>query len=207
MATNPGSIEDISFSFESEMKECFKSMPNKAATEKSFLSLVNFLESSARQNMLNTTQGRLPTEIYRMVIANLPDVETYRACMDVSTVFRDICHQDLWVMDNFVVRGMGALSENHSDDANEAQSGTNLFSTLHLPTGVIQPIWLCRFSRYTNEQREYPDREYFKVVIGSQRGRRSILRDTKVCLKPVNERKVDLPKHPFGSPVQSSDSD
>lgn len=192
-ARDPGSIEEIGLRFGKEINDGYQSMPDDAVTETSFLSLVNFLESSARRNMRTATHGRLPTEIYRTIIANLPDVQTYRACMDVSIAFRDLCQQNLWIMDNLVLRG---TTDHPNLQKHEAQRESNLFSTLHLATGIVQPMWFCRTSDYNSpyygdDLGKYPDREWFKVVIGSQCGRRSVFQNMAVCLRPVEERTIE----------------
>ena len=148
-------------------------------TKSSFLSLVYFLEAAARQRTC-TTQGRLPTEIYRMIIESLPDTETFRTCMDVSTIFRDLCQQQLWVMDNFVVLTNGTPSKNHACKLNEGQIGTPIINTYHLPTGIIQGSLVPKALYKLLPTSCFSDREEFKVVLGSQRDRRTILHDMDV---------------------------
>ena len=65
-------------------------------TEPSFLTLALFLHSStrARVPLSATAQGCFPTEIYRLIIENVEDVETHGACMAVSSAFREMCLQN-----------------------------------------------------------------------------------------------------------------
>ena len=62
-------------------------------TEPSFLALVLFLHTSTRAPMplSATAQGCFPTEIYRLIIENIEDVETYGACTAVNSEFRETC--------------------------------------------------------------------------------------------------------------------
>ncbi|CAF9940890.1 hypothetical protein IMSHALPRED_002210 [Imshaugia aleurites] len=58
-------------------------------TEPSFLALAHFLHSSTRASV--TTKGCFATEIYRLIIEHIGDVETHGACMAVSSEFRETC--------------------------------------------------------------------------------------------------------------------
>ena len=61
-------------------------------TEESFLALNNIFENLARQQ-LPDDPGRFFFEVLRMVLRQ-SDLETWRACMVVSTSFRDLCQYE-----------------------------------------------------------------------------------------------------------------
>lgn len=176
---NPEIKASLDVTHKQEMYEFREAISSDDETEESFLALAYFLEVAVRQR-IPTTQGRLPTEIYRMIIACLLDTETYCACMDVSTLFRDLCQQSLRVIDNFVFLANGVPSGDL-----DSENGCDVLRTLHLPTGIVQEMQppVARYRLCANDKRS--DAEYFKVVFGSQRNRRTILPDMEVCLMPV----------------------
>lgn len=77
--------------------------PRIKKSEAGFLALAFFLETSSRRHLPSSTtqEGVFPTELYRAVLLNIEDVKTQRACMQVSTNFRDMCQQDIVIMDDF----------------------------------------------------------------------------------------------------------
>ena len=169
------SKKKVATKFKNEIAESGQSSSRDVEPEDSFLYLLYFLEITARRSIPNT-QGRLPTEIYRMIVADLPNAETYRACMNVSILFRVLCQQELRVMDNFVLlQHNGLCGRLHSE----------LFKTVHLPTDNIQEMQL-RTQNFHNVG-GFPSPETFKVVIGSQRDRKSLLHDVEICFEPVNK--------------------
>lgn len=91
--------------------------------------------------------------------------------MGVSILFRDLCQQDFRVIDNLVV----VATQN--DDK-------YLFKTLHLRNGIVREMKFCSARHRIHG---CPDAEHLKVVVGSQRDRRSILPDMEVCLRPVEK--------------------
>lgn len=101
-----------------------------------------------------------------MNVAEQPHTETYRTCMNVSTLLRDLCQQNLWVMDNFIIIANGASSE---------------LTTLHLPTGVIRERKLNNAKGFSSK---YSVAECFKVVIGDHRDQKAMIREAEVCLHP-----------------------
>ena len=121
---NPEIRETIETRHHEEIDKFRQVIPADDETEESFLALTYFPEIAARQR-IPTTQGRLPTEIYRMIIACLPDIETYCTCMGVSILFRDLCQQDLRVVDNLFVVASGLPADKYDLERNEAQNDEN----------------------------------------------------------------------------------
>lgn len=161
--------------------------PDDDETEESFLALTYFLDIAARQR-IPTTQGRLPTEIYRIIIAYLPDTETRRTCMGVSILFRDLCQQDLRIIDDLVVIASALPAEKQSLELNEAQNDdSKLFKTIHLLSGIVREMEFCNAKDRFHGRQGCSSAEHFKVVVGSQRDRRTVLPDMEVCLRPVEK--------------------
>ncbi len=197
------SKEEIELTYKKELVKCRQITVPDSITKSSFLSLVHFLEAAARQRTC-TTQGRLPTEIYRMIIEVLPDTETFRTCMDVSTVFRDICQQQLWVMDNFVVLPNGTSSKDRARKLNEMHTDTPFIQTVHIPTDTTSSLQLPE-TLYKLLPMSYPsDKEHFKVVLGSQRDRRTMIYDMNVYWKVI---RTDQSTEAHSDSTDSSDSE
>ncbi|KAL8964135.1 MAG: hypothetical protein Q9183_004671 [Haloplaca sp. 2 TL-2023] len=60
-----------------------------------FLQLVSFFNATVHDTLKPTDDSRrkMPTEITRMILGHVMDLETYHACTKVSRVFRNICHE------------------------------------------------------------------------------------------------------------------
>lgn len=184
---NPETRNTLAITHKEEINKFRQVIPDDNETKESFLALTYFLENAARQR-IPTTQGRLPTEIYRTIIAYLPDTETYRTCMGVSILFRDICQQDLRVIDNLVVVACSLPAENHDLELNEAQNdNSHLIKTRNDINGIVREMEFCNAEDRFHRGQGCSTAEHFKVVVGSQRDRRSILPGMEVCLKPVEK--------------------
>ena len=151
-------------------------MSSGEMTEKSFMALVQFLETSTRQQLppSRSKEGVFPTEIYEMIIFHLSDLQTHRACMQVSRTFRDLCQQNLMMMDDIVFQ------------ANDATRTYDQFDVLSpafrmktLSTGLTQEVIL--------KQQLQPARQefYWLIVVGRERNRRSLLPNLAVFFDPV----------------------
>ena len=80
-------------------------IPVKDVSIKStFMALVQFFETITLETLRPTqlNEARLPDEICEMVLHNVSDTKTYKACLKVSRRFRLICQQRPLVMDNIV---------------------------------------------------------------------------------------------------------
>ena len=197
-ARNPGSLDALATKFEKELDESVQLNANDVSVENTFLSLILFLEVGARQGM-KRGKGRFPTEIYQMIIGHLPDLKTYHAFMDASTVFRDLCHQDLRVTDDLTILAQGTSSSESSPDSGQARYKTHLFKTLHRPTGVVQHTKLCPAPRWKFQRCQGYRDDDFEVVVGKERDRRSLLLNMRSCFMPVE-------KHKAGEIKSASDS-
>ena len=183
--SNPKIKKTLAVTHKEAIYEFQQVIPDDDETKESFLALTSFLEVAARQQ-IPTTQGRLPVELYRMIIAYLPDTETYRTCMGVSILFRDLCQQDLRVIDNLVIFANGLPAKKQDLDLDEAQNDdSDVFKTLHLLNGIGREVEFCNARNRFHRIQGCSNAEQFKVVVGSQRDRRTILTDMEVCLRPV----------------------
>ena len=185
---DPGSLKDIAAKFKKELDESIQPNGDEDSVEETFLSLIQFLEVTARQG-LTTDRGRFPAEIYAMIIAHLPDIETHRACMNVSTVFRDLCQHNLRVTNDITLLASGTSSGEHTPDSLAAKYESHSFKILHRPTGVIEHVQLRRAPLWNFPKRKRYYDDDFEVVVGKERDRRSLLPDMRCCFDPVKEKK------------------
>ena len=183
-ARDPGSLDDLTARFRQELDESNQLNANDVSVEKTFLSLILFLEVGARQGM-KRGKGCFPAEVYQIIIGHLPDVETFRACMDASTVLRDLCHQELRVTADLSILPHGISSDDPSPNSGRARYKTHLFKTLHRPTGVVQNMELCPAPAWKRNRSLDDD---FEVVVGKERDRRSLLLNMRSWFKPVETR-------------------
>lgn len=84
--------------------------PYLGRAEAGFMALAFFLESSSRRHVQasRTREGVFSIDVYRMILLNIEDVETQRACMQVSQNFRDLCQEDILMMDKLSFRASEA---------------------------------------------------------------------------------------------------
>lgn len=157
--------------------------PRFETADKGFMALAFFLDASSRRHLLPSRiqEGVFPTEIYRAILLNIEDVETHRACMQVSNKFWDICQDEILIMNKTRLR------------ANEAsktyEPGTSVLPALrveNLSTGLSHNvtfkgsgIWLREF------RRSLPPRETWQFVVGSDYNRRSLVSGLKVTFNTV----------------------
>lgn len=155
--------------------------PRVKRAEAGFFALAYFLESSSRRH-LPTQRGVFPAELYRTILLNNEDVETHRACMQVSRTFRDLCQEDILLTNKFRFQ------------ANEAsktyQPGTEVFPALrmqNLSTGRSHDVTLKPPSGGMFEMFEMPrpPRETWRFVVGSDPNRRSLVSNLSVAFDEV----------------------
>ena len=86
-----------------------------------FMALAQFLDATAREKLTPCSPskgGTIPIEALSLIINSLDDVESYRACLAVSRVFRDVCLEnfrldnDSLFLPNVQSRDDGAVTDN-----------------------------------------------------------------------------------------------
>lgn len=143
--------------------------------ERSFLSLIGFFEAIARQQ-IPASQGNLPTKIYRMIVRRL-DLETYRACMNVSALFRDLCQQEVRLTDDVVF-----LETNVQTEGNASRDPSMVITTIQAVGDYREDVVL---SEKPYSYFDPPTDNDYQVVVGSQRNQRTILPDMEISWKSV----------------------
>ncbi|CAF9921505.1 MAG: hypothetical protein ALECFALPRED_001813 [Alectoria fallacina] len=180
------------------------------ATEPTFMALVSLLDATARQRLpkSNPVEGRLPTEIYRSMIANIVDFETYCACKMVSRNFRDLCQENLRIGNNAVTvipnpdtRSYTHAPEPIDDDTpidgdintsirqrfgtrrGERPSQPPTFRVVQDSTGLSQdfPLGAGR----TGSWQHVIDEATWQIIVGSEPGRRSMICGLEVAFRPA----------------------
>ena len=154
--------------------------PRVKKAEAGFFALAFFLEASSRR-YLPTQRGVFPAELYRTILLNNEDVETYRACMQVSRTFRDICQEDILITNKFRFQ------------ANEAsktyQPGSESFPALrmqNLSSDRSHDVTVKRigggFALF--EMPRHP-RDTWRFVVGRDSNRRSLVSSLAVAFDEV----------------------
>lgn len=151
-----------------------------------------------------TAQGCFPTEIYRLIIENIQDVETHGACMAVSSQFREMCMQNSTFIEGWeLLPNDATMAYTH---AREVWNEERPYS--HRPEHIKRWRQLRRtepglmpgmriVERATASERDItidrvissrPNAAYeniWRVVVGKLRHRRSLLLDMNLWFKGV----------------------
>ena len=86
-----------------------------------FMALAQFLDATAREKLTPCSRSRggtIPIEALSLIINSLDDVESYRTCLAVSRVFRDVCLENFRLdnlnlfLPNLQSRDDGAVTDN-----------------------------------------------------------------------------------------------
>ena len=157
----------------------FKS-PHVKDTETTFMALTHLLEASSRQQMppSRPKEGIFSTEIYRIILLYLGDVETQQACMQVSRSFRDLCQQNIMMMDNAVFQATDA-----SKTYDQTSTSFPALRMKTVSTGRSQDVTLTRTGTHSGPDKH--KNRHWQVVVGSERNRRSLLPELVVALDPI----------------------
>lgn len=158
-------------------------LPVAENTESTFIALIHFLEISTRRQLpLSRRKGEIfPTEIYQKILLHVSDLQTHRACLQVSRVFRDLCQEHLMMMDDAVFEA--------NDASRTYDQSSASFPALRMKTastGRSQDVTLKHVSS-GGPSRVDPNRKKpcWLVVVGSERNRRSIVPDLAVVFEPI----------------------
>lgn len=176
---------DINHNFKKEVQH-FANFTHKPLApgfiKRSFLALTCFFEVAARQN-LPASPCRVPREVLHHIL-RYTDLETWRACMDVSTIFRSLCQAEDRLHEDFAILApCPRSSSDHSDralDQNEDEAiKEDEFRKMDLPSG--------RRTRVTLKKALSGKlgKDAFQIVLGNQHHRRSLLPGL-VSLEPLD---------------------
>lgn len=154
--------------------------PRVKEAEAGFIALAFFLEASSRRHLppSKTQQGIFPAELYRTILLNIDDVETHRACMQVSSNFRDMCQEDILMMNKFRFQANQA--------SKTYEPGTSSFPALrlqNLSTGRSHDVTLKFAGDFEMGMPRTP--ETWRFVISSDFNRRSLVSDLVVAFDEV----------------------
>ncbi|KAL8762928.1 MAG: hypothetical protein Q9184_001150 [Pyrenodesmia sp. 2 TL-2023] len=140
--------------------------------EGTFRSLIQFFEATTLESLRPTSDNgrKLPTEILKMILEYVSDMQTYNACERVSRSFRSLCHKRPLLMDDI------ALFE-PSEDPQAAEADTHAAKANEMP----QSYRAVELSSGWEMQVKLPSKKYQEkqqgcvVVIGSDLNRKSFL--------------------------------
>ena len=155
----------------------------KWTVRNTFLSLVNFFESTALDQLKPTGDngGKLPIEIISMILSAVSDMETYNACREVSRGFRTICDHRPLLMDDVALRqhpiDFPAKVKGMNTNPSKKNSG---FHALEISTGRPMEFNVIFGSGHAGETG-------CQIVVGSECNRKSFAAH---C--PINFAGLDL---------------
>ena len=168
-----------------------------AQTEPSFFALALLFDTSKRasRTLPATSRGCLPIEIYQLIINNIDDVETYGACMAVSSQFRDLClPANPSVIDGFTLspneatKAYTCAGEVWSEEKPRCHRPEHIKRWRMLrPTepslmpGIRVVHLRANYLSHIRQTAAYG--KSWRVVVGRCRDRRSLLLDTNLALK------------------------
>ncbi|KAI4161738.1 MAG: hypothetical protein L6R39_000031 [Caloplaca ligustica] len=161
----PSYLPDITEEDDNRIYKRYNAKPTDH-TQTTFSILATFLEKVFRQQIPHS-MGIFPTNIYR-TITHFADLETRRVLMDVSGPLRDLCLQDLMIMDGVVLKAI-TPTECFVPPVLRMQT---------LSTGDSRDVFL---KKSTVED----DGCHYKVIIGSEQNRKTILSRLQVVFQPL----------------------
>ncbi len=174
-------------------------------TEPSFLALALSLHSSTR-TPVQLSAGCFPTEIYRLIIEKIEDVETHGAWMAVSPHFTEMCLQNSRIVEGWeLLPNEATMAYTHAREVwNEEQP--SCYRPEHIKRwrmlkntepGLMPGIRAVEratasardvtIDRVISVYRKAADQEIWRVVLGKHRHRRSLLLDMNLCFRDVEK--------------------
>ena len=181
--------EDETFDEQTSWPAADLRSPRVKESEAAFLALSFFLETASQQHMprSGTNEGVFPTELYRIILSNIKDVETYHACMQVSRTFRELC-QDNVVMSDGIVLQANAASKTY-------EQSNPVFPALRMKkisTREPQNVKLTRLGNLLgmgflsdDQGKTRAPNEQWQVLVGSEKNRRSLIQELVMTFDPV----------------------
>ena len=163
--------------------------PRVGKSEESFTALTLFLEASSRRHLpSSTTEGVFPTELYRAILLNVEDVETHRACMQVSRNFRDMCQQDILMLNKirFQANEASRTYEPATSSSSLALRMRNMSESRSHDVVVTRVGDLSGLGFLGAIRNSKALDEYYRCIIGSEYNRRSLVPDLIVTFDEVD---------------------
>jgi len=152
-----------------------------ASIDAAFLALSQFFNATAREAVKSyrpTQHGALPLEAYHLIINEVEDMETYRACMVVSRVFRDICVENFRLDDEDIF----IASEGTKGDTDNAiklvAQGVMEYNIVGRSAGERVRVRLDKPKRASFSEVIEDSRAVYTAVAGNQRNQRILVPST-----------------------------
>ncbi|KAL8830794.1 MAG: hypothetical protein Q9170_005577 [Blastenia crenularia] len=141
-----------------------------------FLSLMQFFEATTLEYLKpSSDNGRnLPTEIIKMILDNVADMETFKSCKRVSRSFRSLCLQRPLLMDNIALLDL-PLDERIYAKSTEKYPRQINHRAVDLSSGEHMEFHLATHSHRYGSYGD--DAQPFYVVAGSEWNRKSFSPD------------------------------
>ena len=147
-----------------------------------FFALAYFFDCTLRDSLPRQSGAenklRLPIEAIRLIINSIDDMGTYRSCMRVSHLFRDICMENFRVDNASVFLASEVTRDDDIDVAVKAtRDETLVFNTLDRASGDKEELLPQKPKQYMSEGNKEIEYTWY-VVAGKEKHQRVLLLDT-----------------------------
>lgn len=146
-----------------------------------FYALTHLFEAAARRAMppSRAREGRFPAEIYGEILSHVLDRTTRHSCMHVSRGFRTVCQEELLITDGVFFRPWKVKETSETvpawfemyDIVSDKTCKVEIRDNKRIPGRILQPV----------------DMKMWKVVVGEETGRRSLIGEFGVCVNDFEE--------------------
>ena len=147
-----------------------------------FMALAQFLDATAREKLTPSSASKatlIPIEALSLIIHSLDDMESYRACLAVSRVFRDVCLENFRLdKDSFFLSNGQSRSESAVKD--------NAISQFAMVDRVDKSVRQLSLGRVKSSRGYFdePKKPKLAALLGNERDRR-VLITIDLVFKPV----------------------
>ncbi|KAL8994971.1 MAG: hypothetical protein Q9169_005212, partial [Polycauliona sp. 2 TL-2023] len=155
--------------------------------QNTFYTLTTFFDSIARSHMHPSkthSSGRFPTEIYALIIAQVLDLPTRNACMQVTPLFRNHCLQNYFIADNAILTPSEACKNVIGPGITPAW-----FMMKDVATQAETRVAIVDHDHYQyNRIRNWSMEGQLRVLLGGEFNRRTVL-PFQIMMKSLDENK------------------
>ncbi|KAJ5754834.1 hypothetical protein N7533_004377 [Penicillium manginii] len=148
--------------------------------------LANFFDAAASRLVVSKSAGIFPTELYERIL-DFVDYDTWRNCLLVSTITRDLCLRKYRVDDQLSVVA-GPFVSRRGEESRYQEESLVSFNFENMQTGEVLPMTLDQ------QKRDHRDTEDTKEcwcmpIIGSDR--KALMVDVSIHFKPATDVPVE----------------
>lgn len=172
-----------------ESDEASEEKKSARIAQETFLVLVRFLEASS-----GPQKGSYPIEIYKMILDEVSDIQTYSACLEASSSLRSLIHgqsnQSLGGLLFFEPISEAMKSDEMLEDLEGCEPDVPIPEDRYSGNVGFRAM---RYSSYPQEDLGVHQASFnytaadFRMVVGHERNRRSFLPNCKIGIRYLDE--------------------